>query len=201
MLLRRIVFFVSFSLGILPISYAQLANPDSIIHRSLLKTSEHASLLKNFKFKVLVSEKTRFNDILGIGEKRLEKIEGVREDQWYGHSVISEVYSVKLNQSIHEIKQIELLNKKSAKPTLFFWPDFYQDIVGPNCISPLNFQSQFYYTYQFKKDTLIQSKKGYLFQLNPKSSLDRLFKGQIVLSEDGAFMYVNLAVFADALNY
>ncbi|MFM6949054.1 MAG: DUF5686 family protein [Aquirufa sp.] len=201
MLLRRIVFFVSFSLGILPISYAQLANPDSIIHRSLLKTSEHASLLKNFKFKVLVSEKTRFNDILGIGEKRLEKIEGVREDQWYGHSVISEVYSVKLNQSIHEIKQIELLNKKSAKPTLFFWPDFYQDIVGPNCISPLNFQSQFYYTYQFKKDTLIQSKKGYLFQLNPKSSLDRLFKGQIVLSEDGALMYVNLAVFADALNY
>lgn len=201
MLLRRIVFFVVLCLGINQISPAQLVNTDSIIKRALLKTSEHAFLLKNFKINVLVSEKTRFTDILGVGEKRLEKIEGVREDQWYGHTTLSEVYVLKLNQSVHEIKSMELLNKKFAKPTLFFWPDFYQDIVGPNCVSPLNFQSHFYYNYQFQKDTLIQSKIGYTFQVIPKTTLDRLFKGQITLSDDGDLMYANLAIFADALNY
>lgn len=201
LLLRLIAFFIVLCLGMNQISYAQLAKSDSIILRALLKTSENASLLKNFKLHVLVSEKTRFTDILGLGEKRLEKIEGVREDQWYGHTTESDVYALKLNQSIHEIKRLELLNKKTAKPTLFFWPDFYQDIIGPNCISPLNFQSQFYYQYQFKKDTLIQSKIGYLYEVVPKNKLDRLFKGQMVLSEDGALMYANLEVFADALNY
>lgn len=201
MLLRQIVIFIVLSLGINQISLAQLADADSILKRALLKTSEHASLLKNFKINVLVSEKSRFVDILGVGEKRLEKIEGVREDQWYGHTTFSEVYALKLNQAVHEIKRVELLNKKKAKPTLFFWPDFYQDIVGPNCVSPLNFQSQFYYKYQFQKDTLIQSKVGYLFQVSPKSTLDRLFKGQIVLSDQGELMYANLSVFADALTY
>lgn len=112
LLLRHIAFFIVFCLGMNEISFAQLAKSDSIIQRALLKTSENASLLKNFKLHVLVSEKTRFTDILGLGEKRLEKIEGVREDQWYGHTTESDVYALKLNQSIHEIKRLELLNKK-----------------------------------------------------------------------------------------
>ncbi|MHA8066331.1 DUF5686 family protein [Aquirufa sp. ROCK2-A2] len=183
------------------ISSAQKSKLDSIISKSLLKSSEHSTLLKNFKFKVIVSEKSRLTDILGVGEKRLERIEGVRENQWYGHNTISEVYAKELNQSIHEIQKIELLNKKSANPTLFFWPDFYQDIVGPNCISPLNYQAQLYYDYHFQKDTLIQGQKGYSYEVLPQKKLDRLFSGQIIVSSDGSLIYANLSVFADALNY
>ncbi len=197
----RFIIFLFFYLNCALISKAQKSKLDSIISISLLKTTEHSALLKNYKFNAIVSEKARLKEILGIGQKRLERIEGVRENQWYGHNTIEKVFSHKLNQSIHEIQKIELLNKKTARPTLFFWPDFYQDIVGPNCISPLNYQAYLYYDYNYLGDTIVQNQSSYIYQVKPKKDLDRLFTGKIVLTNDGSLVYTKLVVFADALNY
>jgi hypothetical protein len=201
--LRRLhfIFLLVFYLSVTQNSSAQKIAIDSIIQNSLIKTTEHSAQLKNFSFQAIVSEKARFTDIIGIGEKRLERIEGVREGQWYGHNTISDVFSQKLNQSVHEINQIELLNKKDARPTLFFWPDFYQDIVGPNCISPLNYQAYLYYDYISLGDTTVQGHRAFQYLIKPKTTLDRLFKGKIILSKDGSLIHANLTVFADALNY
>lgn len=182
-------------------SQAQSLTPASILDKALSSAEEHGKSIGSFKMRVKVQEKARFNQVIGIARKRLAAKEGIQMGQWYGNQTILEVQVGHLNQLIHGIESVQTFHKKYTKPTLFLWPDFYQDYVGTSCVSPLNFQAKSYYHFNYKGDTLVEGKTCYQFQLEPKIHRDHLFKGILTLDEAGWMVRFEGYVNADAIDY
>lgn len=182
-------------------SQAQSLPPASVLENALRYADVHGQAIGSFKMRVKVREKARFNQVIGIARKRLAAKEGIQMGQWYGNQTILEVQVGHLNQLIHGIESVQTFHKKYTKPTLFLWPDLYQDYVGTSCVSPLSFQAKSYYHFNFKGDTLVEGKLCKQFQIEPKIRRDRLFKGTITLDEAGWIVRFEGAVFADAIDY
>lgn len=180
---------------------AQSLSPATILDKAIRLAEEHGKAIGSFKIRVKVQEKARFNQVIGIARKRLVAKEGIQMGQWYGNQTISEVQVGHLNQLIHGIESVQTFHKKYSKPTLFLWPDLYQDYVGTSCVSPLSFQAKSYYHFNFKSDTLVDGKWCVQFQVEPKLRRDRLFKGMLTLDGEGWIVRFEGAVFADAIDY
>jgi hypothetical protein len=161
----------------------------------------HSSDVNKLIFTVHSIEKARFSKFIGIGKKRLQNIEGIKEGQWYGNETISKVYLGNLSQMIHEINYFKPYRKKSGTPSLFFWPDFYQDFLGTQCISPLNYDGFYYYNYSFLSDTLVDNQVCKQFLIQPKFKTDRLFQGKLTLSQDGWIVRWEGEVLSDDILY
>ncbi len=158
---------------------------DSIVQHAILVAPSHSAAISRVKFRVQNLEKARFSKFVGIGKARLLKREGIKEAQWYGNETISNVSLGSLSQMLHEITYQKAYRKDQSKPTLFFWPDFYQDYVGTQCVSPFNFQAQDFYQFTHLSDTLIQGQACVNVKVEPKFQADRLFSGVMTLSVDG----------------
>jgi len=161
----------------------------------------HSSDVNKLIFNVHSIEKARFSKFIGIGKKRLQNVEGIKEGQWYGNETISKVYVGNLSQMIHEINYFKPYRKKSGTPSLFFWPDLYQDFLGTQCISPLNYDGFYYYNYSFLSDTLVDNQIAKQFFIQPKFKTDRLFKGKLTLSQDGWIVRWEGEVLSDDILY
>jgi hypothetical protein len=161
----------------------------------------HSSDVNKLIFTVHSIEKARFSKFIGIGKKRLQNIEGIKEGQWYGNETISKVYLGNLSQMIHEINYFKPYRKKNGTPSLFFWPDFYQDFLGTQCISPLNYDGFYYYNYSFLSDTLVDNQVCKQFLIQPKFKTDRLFQGKLTLSQDGWIVRWEGEVLSDDILY
>jgi hypothetical protein len=180
---------------------AQESKSDSLIKLAINTASQHSSDVNKLIFNVHSIEKARFSKFIGIGKKRLQNIEGIKEGQWYGNETISKVYVGNLSQMIHEINYFKPYRKKSGTPSLFFWPDFYQDFLGTQCISPLNYDGFYYYNYSFLSDTLVDHQPCKQFLIKPKFKTDRLFQGKLTLSQDGWIVRWEGEVLSDDILY
>jgi hypothetical protein len=192
-----LLFFLTGSLNL----YAQDSKSDSLIKLAINTAALHSSDVNKLIFNVHSIEKARFSKFIGIGKKRLQNIEGIKEGQWYGNETISKVYVGNLSQMIHEINYFKPYRKKSGAPSLFFWPDFYQDFLGTQCISPLNYDGFYYYNYSFLSDTLVDNQNCKQFLIQPKFKTDRLFKGKLTLSLDGWIVRWEGEVLSDDILY
>jgi len=195
------IFFLIFTLFHFRLNEIQAQSPSSILDKAIRMAEEHGQAIGFFKLRVKAQEKARFNKVIGIAKKRLAKLEGIQEGQWYGNQTVSEVQVGHLNQVIHGIESVQTFHKKYSKPTLFIWPDLYQDYVGTSCVSPLNYHAKSYYQYHFKGDTLVDGKWCVQFQVEPKLRRDRLFRGMLTLDVEGWIVRFEGAVFADAIDY
>ena len=191
------LFFLTRSL----ILCAQESKSDSLIKLAINTAAYHSSDVNKLIFNVHSIEKARFSKFIGIGKKRLQNVEGIKEGQWYGNETISKVYVGNLSQMIHEINYFKPYRKKSGTPSLFFWPDLYQDFLGTQCISPLNYDGFYYYNYSFLSDTLVDNQIAKQFFIQPKFKTDRLFKGKLTLSQDGWIVRWEGEVFSDDILY
>jgi hypothetical protein len=191
------LFFLTGSLNV----YAQESKSDSLIKLAINTASQHSSDVNKLIFNVHSIEKARFSKFIGIGKKRLQNIEGIKEGQWYGNETISKVYLGNLSQMIHEINYFKPYRKKNGTPSLFFWPDFYQDFLGTQCISPLNYDGFYYYNYSFLSDTLVDNQVCKQFLIQPKFKTDRLFQGKLTLSQDGWIVRWEGEVLSDDILY
>ena len=192
-----LLFFLTGSLNL----YAQDSKSDSLIKLAINTAGQHSSDVNKLIFNVHSIEKARFSKFIGIGKKRLQNIEGIKEGQWYGNETISKVYVGNLSQMIHEINYFKPYRKKSGAPSLFFWPDFYQDFLGTQCISPLNYDGFYYYNYSFLSDTLVDNQNCKQFLIQPKFKTDRLFQGKLTLSQDGWIVRWEGEVLSDDILY
>lgn len=181
--------------------YAQSSKADSLIKLAINTAGQHSSDVNKLIFTVHSIEKARFSKFIGIGKKRLQNNEGIKEGQWYGNETISKVYLGNLSQMIHEINYFKPYRKKNGTPSLFFWPDFYQDFLGTQCISPLNYDGFYYYNYSFLSDTLVDNQSCKQFVIQPKFKTDRLFKGKLTLSLDGWIVRWEGEVLSDDILY
>jgi len=182
-------------------AYAQFSQSDSLIKLAINSASQHSSEINKLIFSVHSIEKARFSKFIGIGRQRLENIEGIKEGQWYGNETISKVYLGNLSQMIHEINYFKPYRKKNGTPTLFFWPDFYQDFIGTQCISPLNYDGFYYYKYTYSSDTLVDKHICKQYVIEPKFKTDRLFKGKLTLSKEGWIVRWEGEVVSDNILY
>lgn len=182
-------------------SFSQKNTADSVFKIICKNAPYKSSQLKNYTFDAEISEKGRFVKLLEIGQKRLSNSEGIVLNKWYGQTSINKVNVKSLNQTSQLVEKLTLFNKSKGKPTPFFWPDFYQDFVGPSCVSPFNYFSEYYYQTDYLQDTLIQSQKCYLFDFKPKFNTDRLFKGKFIISETGFLVGFDAKVSSDAIDY
>ncbi|NDH67591.1 MAG: hypothetical protein EBY22_06720, partial [Gammaproteobacteria bacterium] len=180
---------------------AQTSNSDSLIQLAINTTSQHSTAINQLIFNVHSVEKARFSKFVGIGKKRLQNIEGIKEGQWYGNETISKIYLGSLSQMIHEINYFKSYRKQTGSPNLFFWPDFYQDFIGTQCISPLNFEGFYYYQYTFSSDTLVENQVCKQYIIQPKFKTDRLFHGKLTLSLDGWIVRWEGEVLSDDILY
>jgi hypothetical protein len=181
--------------------WSQKAIADSVFKIICKNAPYKSSQLKNYSFKAEILEKGRFNQIVTIGQKRLANSEGIVVDKWYGQKSTNSVNIKSLNQTEQVVEKLELFNKKNGKPTPFFWPDFYQDLVGPSCVSPFNYYSEYYYETLYEKDTLIENQPCFVFNFVPKFNTDRLFQGNFIISESGFLVFFNATVSSDAIDY
>ncbi len=174
---------------------------DSIVQHAILVAPSHSAAIGQVQFVVQNLEKARFDKFLGIGKARLLKKEGIKESQWYGNETISKVSLGSLSQMLHEISYHKAYRKEESKPTLFFWPDFYQDYVGTQCVSPFNFQAQDFYQFTHLADTLVQGQACLNITVEPKYQADRLFSGVLTLSLDGWLVRWNGTILSDDILY
>lgn len=196
----KFLVFIFFLTGALKL-YAQESKSDSLVKLAINTASQHSSDVNKLIFTVHSIEKARFSKFIGIGKKRLQNIEGIKEGQWYGNETISKVYLGNLSQMIHEINYFKPYRKKSGTPSLFFWPDFYQDFLGTQCISPLNYDGFYYYNFSFLSDTLVDNQVCKQFSIQPKFKTDRLFQGKLTLSKDGWIVRWEGEVLSDDILY
>ena len=196
----KFLVFIFFLTGALKL-YAQESKSDSLVKLAINTAGQHSSDVNKLIFTVHSIEKARFSKFIGIGKKRLQNIEGIKEGQWYGNETISKVYLGNLSQMIHEINYFKPYRKKSGTPSLFFWPDFYQDFLGTQCISPLNYDGFYYYNYSFLSDTLVDNQACKQFLIQPKFKTDRLFQGKLTLSLDGWIVRWEGEVLSDDILY
>lgn len=180
---------------------AQSLKSDSTIQVAINSAAQHSTAINKLIIHVQSVEKARFSKFIGIGKKRLQNNEGIQEGQWYGNETISKVYLGSLSQMIHEINYFKPYRKQSGTPSLFFWPDFYQDFIGTQCISPLNYEGFYYYRYLFLSDTLVDNQPCKQYLIQPKFKTDRLFHGKLTLSEDGWIVRWEGEVLSDDILY
>ncbi len=180
---------------------SQYSSSDSLIYRSIVAAQSHGQAIRNLKFSVQIVEKNRFSKFSGIVKQRLNRIEGIKEGQWYGSATVSNVYFGNFSQMIHEIKLSKSFRKKSSPPLLFFWPDLYQDIIGTQCVSPLNFHALNYYQFEFLGDTLIDNQPCKQFKVSPKSKFNQLFTGNLILSMQGWVVRWQGSITSDDIKY
>lgn len=180
---------------------AQRISPDSVLSASRLFAQTHAAQIRHIKFDVQIMEKNRFTSFPSLAQKRLERIEGIRAHQWYGKLTNESVYLGAMNQMIHEIKLTQGFHNQQVQPSLFFWPDFYQDYLGGMCVSPLNYHADSYYRFDFLGIIQVDHQVAYQFRVIPDYNTDRLFNGTIVLSEDGWLIQFSGQVESDAIMY
>jgi len=181
--------------------FAQSSTSDSLIKLAINTSFQHSSAVNNLSFNVHSVEKARFSKFISLGKKRLQKTEGIKEGQWYGNETISKVHLASLSQMIHEINYFKAYRKESGTPNLFFWPDFYQDFIGTQCISPLNYEGFYYYQYSLLGDTLVENQKCKQYLIQPKFKTDRLFHGKLTLSQDGWIVRWEGEVLSDDILY
>lgn len=181
--------------------YAQLSKSDSLIKLAINTAAQHSFDINKLIFNVHSIEKARFSKFIGIGKQRLQNIEGIKEGQWYGNETISKVYLGNLSQMIHEINYFKPYRKKNGNPTLFFWPDLYQDFIGTQCISPLNYDGFYYYNYSFLSDTLVDKQICKQYLIEPKFKTDRFFHGKLTLSQEGWIVRWEGSVLSDDILY
>ncbi len=182
-------------------AFTQVNRIDSIVQHAILVAPSHSAAIGQVQFVVQNLEKARFDKFLGIGKARLLKKEGIKESQWYGNETISKVSLGSLSQMLHEISYHKAYRKEESKPTLFFWPDFYQDYVGTQCVSPFNFQAQDFYQFTHLADTLVQGQACLNIKVEPKYQADRLFSGVLTLSLDGWLVRWNGTILSDDILY
>ena len=180
---------------------AQMNDFQAVVDLALAKAPNHSAQIRHIQFDTEISEKGRFDRFPFFGKQRLLKLEGIKIGQWYGKQTNSHVYLGAMNQLIHEIQQVHGNQIKHPKPTLFFWTDFYQDFVGNQCVSPLNFQARSYYDFTFKQTFLLQGQAVYQFTIIPKMKTDHLFSGILSLSQEGMFVGFDGSVESDAIEY
>ena len=192
-----IIFFLTGQVHV----YAQLSKSDSLIKLAINAAAQHSFDINKLIFNVHSIEKARFSKFIGIGKQRLQNIEGIKEGQWYGNETISKVYLGNLSQMIHEINYFKPYRKKNGNPTLFFWPDLYQDFIGTQCISPLNYDGFYYYNYSFLSDTLVDKQICKQYLIEPKFKTDRFFHGKLTLSQDGWIVRWEGSVLSDDILY
>ena len=173
----------------------------AVVDLALSKAPNHAVQIRHLQFDAEITEKGRFDRFPYPGKQRLQRLEGIKIGQWYGKQTNSHVYLGAMNQMIHEIYQVQGSQIKYPRPTLFFWSDFYQDFVGSQCVSPLNYQARDYYTFTFKQTYLLQGQAVYQFTISPKFKTDRLFSGVLTLSQEGMFVGFEGNVESDAIDY
>jgi hypothetical protein len=182
-------------------AFTQGIRIDSSVQHAILVAPSHSAAIGQVQFVVQNLEKARFDKFLGIGKARLLKKEGIKESQWYGNETISKVSLGSLSQMLHEINYHKAYRKEESKPTLFFWPDFYQDYVGTQCVSPFNFQAQDFYQFTHLSDTLVQGQACLKIKVEPKYQADRLFSGVLTLSLDGWLVRWNGTILSDDILY
>jgi len=182
-------------------AFSQKLVADSVFKIICKNAPYKSSQLKNYAFRAEITEKGRFNQLLEIGQKRLSNSEGIIVNKWYGQKSTNWVTIKSLNQTKQLVEKFELMNKKNGKPTSFFWPDFYQDLVGPSCVSPFNYFSDYYYQTNYVKDTIVQQQHCFIFDFTPNFNTDRLFKGKFVISETGYLVHFDAKVSSDAIDY
>lgn len=192
-----IIFFLAGQVHV----YAQLSKSDSLIKLAINTAAQHSFDINKLIFNVHSIEKARFSKFIGIGKQRLQNIEGIKEGQWYGNETISKVYLGNLSQMIHEINYFKPYRKKNGNPTLFFWPDLYQDFIGTQCISPLNYDGFYYYDYSFLSDTLVDKQICKQYLIEPKFKTDRLFHGKLTLNQEGWIVRWEGSVLSDDILY
>ncbi len=173
----------------------------AVVDLAIAKAPSHVAQIRHLQFDVEISEKGRFDHFPNLGKQRLQKLEGIKIGQWYGKQTNSHVYLGAMNQLIHEVKSVQGNQIKYPRPTLFFWSDFYQDFVGTQCVSPLNYQARIYYQFTFKQTFLLQGQAVYQFTISPKMKADRLFSGILTLSQEGMFVGFAGSVESDAIDY
>ena len=195
------LYFWVWLVGIPFLAHAQHISPDSVLKASRLFAQNHAAQIRHLKFDAEIVERNRFTSFPKLGQKRLERIEGIRTQQWFGRLAQETVYLGSMNQMIHDIQQTQGYHIQQPKPALFFWPDFYQDYVGGLCISPLNFNATSYYRFEFLGQSKINQHNTYQFRVIPDFNTDRLFRGVMVLSEDGWLIEFSGEVESDAISY
>lgn len=181
--------------------HAQLSETDTLIKLAINSASQHSSAINQLILNVHTIEKARFSKFIGIAKKRLQNIEGIKEGQWYGNETISKVYLGSLSQMIHEINYFKTYRKQNGTPSLFFWPDLYQDFIGTQCISPLNYEGFYYYQYTFLSDTLVENQPCKQYLIKPKFKKDRLFKGKLTLNQEGWIVRWEGEVLSDEILY
>ena len=173
----------------------------AVVDLAITKAPTHAAQIRHLQFDVEITEKGRFDRFPYVGKQRLQKLEGIKIGQWYGKQTNSHVYLGAMNQMIHHVKAVQGNQIKYPRPTLFFWSDFYQDFVGTQCVSPLNFHAKIYYQYTFKQTFQLQGQAVYQFTVTPKMKTDRLFSGILTLSQEGMFVGFDGTVESDAIDY
>lgn len=181
--------------------WAQMNDFQAVVDLAITKAPTHAAQIRHLQFDVEITEKGRFDRFPYIGKQRLQKLEGIKIGQWYGKQTNSHVYLGAMNQMIHHVKAVQGNQIKYPRPTLFFWSDFYQDFVGTQCVSPLNFHAKIYYQYTFKQTFQLQGQAVYQFTVTPKMKTDRLFSGILTLSQEGMFVGFDGTVESDAIDY
>ena len=196
----KFVLFLTFLSGHVAL-YAQSTKSDSLIKLAINTAERHGSDISKLIFTVHSIEKARFSKFIGIGKQRLQNIEGIKEGQWYGNETVSKVYLGNLSQMIHEINYFKAYRKKNGTPTLFFWPDFYQDFLGTQCISPLSYDGFYYYDYSLLSDTIVDNQACKQYLVKPKFKTDRLFQGKLTLSLDGWIVRWEGDVLSDDILY
>ena len=173
----------------------------AVVDLAIAQAPSHAAQIRHLQFDVEIAEKGRFDRFPYIGKQRLQKLEGIKIGQWYGKQTNSHVFMGAMNQMIHRVEHVQGNQIKYPRPTLFFWTDFYQDFVGSQIVSPLNYQARTYYEFTFKQTFLLQGQAVYEYTITPKWKTDRLFSGVLTLSQEGMFVGFEGTVESDAIEY
>ncbi len=181
--------------------WPQMNDFQAVVDLAISKAPNHAAQIRHMQFDVEITEKGRFDQFPYLGKQRLQKLEGIKIGQWYGKQTNLHVYLGAMNQMIHHVKSVQGNQIKFPRPTLFFWSDFYQDFVGTQCVSPLNFHARSYYQFTFKQTFQLQGQAVYQFTITPKMKADRLFSGILTLSQEGMFVGFHGTVESDAIDY
>lgn len=77
----------------------------------------------------------------------------------------------------------------------------YQDFIGTQCISPLNYDGFYYYNYSFLSDTLVDKQICKQYLIEPKFKTDRFFHGKLTLSQEGWIVRWEGSVLSDDILY
>ena len=181
--------------------WAQMNDFQAVVDLAIAKAPNHAAQIRHLQFDVEIAEKGRFDHFTNLGKQRLQKLEGIKIGQWYGKQTNSHVYMGAMNQMIHEIHSVKGKQIRYPRPTLFFWSDFYQDFVGTQCVSPLNYHARGFYQFTFKQTYFLQGQAVYQFAISPRMKADRLFTGIITLSQEGMLVSFDGSVESDAIDY